>query len=102
MQTTTTLIDPGLCHHREWMEGNQLWVQQVSSAPFTRADIIQLEELLDRRLQQSQARGTGICPQRTALSFQCFGGQDHCGEATTGQQFTDLHAGGAFRDKGGA
>ncbi|XP_040021071.2 33 kDa inner dynein arm light chain, axonemal [Gasterosteus aculeatus] len=57
---------------REWMEGNQLWVQQVSSAPFTRADIIQLEELLDRRLQQSQARGTGICPQRTALSFQCF------------------------------
>ncbi|KAL6109579.1 dnali1 [Pungitius sinensis] len=57
---------------REWMEGNQRWVQQVSSAPFTRADVIHLAELLDRRLQQSQARDTGICPQRRELYSQCF------------------------------
>ncbi|XP_070691227.1 axonemal dynein light intermediate polypeptide 1 [Pempheris klunzingeri] len=57
---------------REWMEGNQLWVQQVSSAPCTRADVIHLEELLDTKLQQRQARETGICPVRRELYSQCF------------------------------
>ncbi|XP_041799277.1 axonemal dynein light intermediate polypeptide 1 [Chelmon rostratus] len=57
---------------REWMEGNKLWVQQVSSAPCTRTDIICLEELLDTKLQQRQARETGICPVRRELYSQCF------------------------------
>ncbi|KAK5861943.1 hypothetical protein PBY51_017379 [Eleginops maclovinus] len=57
---------------REWMEGNQLWVQQVSSAPCTRADVIHLEELLDIKMQQRQARQTGICPVRRELFSQCF------------------------------
>ncbi|KAE8289083.1 Axonemal dynein light intermediate polypeptide 1 Inner dynein arm light chain, axonemal [Larimichthys crocea] len=57
---------------REWMEGNQLWVQQVSSAPCTRSDVIQLEELLDIKIQQRQARNTGICPVRRELYSQCF------------------------------
>ncbi|XP_054477137.1 axonemal dynein light intermediate polypeptide 1 [Anoplopoma fimbria] len=57
---------------REWLEGNQLWVQQVSSAPCTRADVIRLEELLDIKLQQRQARETGICPVRRELYSQCF------------------------------
>ncbi|XP_047454242.1 axonemal dynein light intermediate polypeptide 1-like [Mugil cephalus] len=57
---------------REWMEGNQLWVQQVSSAPCSRADVIHLEELLNLRLQQRQARHTGICPIRRELYSQCF------------------------------
>ncbi|XP_038566795.1 axonemal dynein light intermediate polypeptide 1 [Micropterus salmoides] len=57
---------------REWMEGNQLWVQQVSSAPCTRTDVIHLEELLDTKLQQRQARETGICPVRRELYSQCF------------------------------
>ncbi|XP_059194544.1 axonemal dynein light intermediate polypeptide 1 [Centropristis striata] len=56
----------------EWMEGNQLWVQQVSSAPCTRTDVIHLEELLSRKLQQRQARETGICPVRRELYSQCF------------------------------
>ncbi|KAM8869110.1 33 kDa inner dynein arm light chain, axonemal-like isoform 2-T2 [Spinachia spinachia] len=68
----TAAFHPDFCPRRERMEGNQLWVQHVSSAPFTRADVIQLEELLDRRLQQSQARETGICPQRRELYSQCF------------------------------
>lgn len=55
------------------MEGNQLWVQQVSSAPCTRADVVHLEELLDTKLQQRQARETGICPVRRELYSQCFG-----------------------------
>ncbi|KAM9352780.1 axonemal dynein light intermediate polypeptide 1 [Symphorus nematophorus] len=57
---------------REWTEGNQLWVQQVSSAPCTRTDVIRLEELLDTKIQQRQAREIGICPVRRELYSQCF------------------------------
>uniref|UniRef100_A0A669BQP0 Axonemal dynein light intermediate polypeptide 1 n=1 Tax=Oreochromis niloticus TaxID=8128 RepID=A0A669BQP0_ORENI len=57
---------------REWMEGNQLWVQKVSSTPCTRTDVLHLEELLDTKLQERQARETGICPVRRALYSQCF------------------------------
>uniref|UniRef100_A0A3P9BMT0 Axonemal dynein light intermediate polypeptide 1 n=1 Tax=Maylandia zebra TaxID=106582 RepID=A0A3P9BMT0_9CICH len=57
---------------REWMEGNQLWVQKVSSTPCTRADVLHLEELLNTKLQQRQAKETGICPVRRELYSQCF------------------------------
>ncbi|KAM6995020.1 axonemal dynein light intermediate polypeptide 1 [Tautogolabrus adspersus] len=57
---------------REWTDGSQLWLQQVSSAPCTRTDVIHLEELLDTKLQQRQARQTGICPVRRELYSQCF------------------------------
>ncbi|ELT97186.1 hypothetical protein CAPTEDRAFT_153927 [Capitella teleta] len=57
---------------REWTENNQLWVQQVSSTPATRIDVINLQELLDLKLQQRQARETGICPVRRELYSQCF------------------------------
>lgn len=57
---------------REWTEGGQLWVQQVSSTPATRLDVITLQEELDRKLQQRQARETGICPVRRELYSQCF------------------------------
>ncbi|KAK9540164.1 hypothetical protein VZT92_002633 [Zoarces viviparus] len=57
---------------REWMEGNQLWMQHVSSAPCTRVDIIRLEEQLNIKLQQWLARETGICPARRTLFSQCF------------------------------
>lgn len=57
---------------REWTESGQLWVQQVSSTPATRLDVINLQEQLDIRLQQRQARETGICPVRRELYSQCF------------------------------
>ncbi|XP_017279254.1 axonemal dynein light intermediate polypeptide 1 [Kryptolebias marmoratus] len=57
---------------REWTIGNEMWVQQVSSAPCTRADVLRLEEILDTKLQQRQARQTGICPVRRELYSQCF------------------------------
>ena len=59
--------------HREWTEDGQLWVQYVSSTPATRLDVINLQEELDRKLQQRQARETGICPVREELYAQCFG-----------------------------
>jgi len=57
---------------REFSEGGQLWIQQVSSTPATRVDVMKLQELLDVKLQQRQARETGICPVRRELYSQCF------------------------------
>lgn len=57
---------------RVWEEDGQLWTQTVSSTPATRQDVINLQELLDSRLEQSQARETGICPIRRGLYKQCF------------------------------
>jgi dynein light intermediate chain len=58
---------------RCWEEDGQLWMQKVSSTPATRQDVINLQEMLDTRLQQMQARETGICPIRAELYSQCFG-----------------------------
>lgn len=57
---------------REWTEGTQVWVQKVSTAPSTRTDVIQLTKQLDEKLQEKQARSTGICPVRRELYSQCF------------------------------
>ncbi|KAH8856061.1 33 kDa inner dynein arm light chain, axonemal [Schistosoma japonicum] len=57
---------------REWSENGQLWIQQVSSTPATRLDVVTLQEELDKRLQQRQARETGICPVRRELYNQVF------------------------------
>jgi dynein light intermediate chain len=57
---------------KEWTEDGQLWVQYVSSTPATRLDVINLQEDLDRKLQQRQARETGICPLREELYSQSF------------------------------
>lgn len=92
MQQTEEILDSVL-PPREWSEEGQLWVQRVSSTPATRLDVINLQvnsqspilshciqlcpsqEQLDTRLQQRQARETGICPVRRELYSQCFGQQ---------------------------
>ncbi|XP_076004551.1 axonemal dynein light intermediate polypeptide 1-like, partial [Genypterus blacodes] len=57
---------------REWYDGSQLWVQQVSNSPCTRPDVVHLEKQLKHKLQLMQARQTGICPVRRDLYPQCF------------------------------
>ncbi|XP_021941417.1 33 kDa inner dynein arm light chain, axonemal isoform X2 [Zootermopsis nevadensis] len=57
---------------REWTDEGHLWRQQVSSIPATRLDVLNLQEQLDARLQQRQAREMGICPVRRELYTQCF------------------------------
>ena len=42
------------------------------STPATKAEVLSLQEDLDRKLQQKQARETGICPIREELYAQCF------------------------------
>lgn len=54
------------------MDKQQLWIQSVSATPATKADVIQLQEMLDQRLQERQSRETGICPIREELYAQCF------------------------------
>ncbi|EDV23282.1 axonemal dynein light chain p33 [Trichoplax adhaerens] len=57
---------------KEWQDNGQLWTQQVSSTPATRLDVVNLQEQLDQKLQQRQARETGICPVRRELYSQSF------------------------------
>lgn len=57
---------------KEWEEEGQAWRQQVSTTPATRLDVVNLQEQLDMKLQQRQARETGICPIRRELYTQCF------------------------------
>lgn len=57
---------------REWLEDNKHYAQHVSSQPATRLDVIQLQEALDQRLMERQARETGICAVREELYSQCF------------------------------
>lgn len=57
---------------REWQSAGQLWVQQVSSTPATRVEVVKLQEQLDTKLQQRQARETGICPVRREMYSQTF------------------------------
>merc|ERR1719313_3336025 len=57
---------------REWIEDAKHFIQYVSNQPATRLDVIQLQEALDQRLMDRQARETGICPVREDLYSQCF------------------------------
>lgn len=57
---------------REYPENGQLWVRYVSPQPATKADVINLQDELDKRLQARGARETGICPIREELFAQCF------------------------------
>ena len=57
---------------REYQDSGQLWVQYVSPTPATRIDVINLQDELDKKLQERQARETGICPIREELYSQAF------------------------------
>ena len=53
-------------------DNEQIWVQYVTCTPCSKADVVILQEELDRRLQNEQARETGICPVREKLYVECF------------------------------
>lgn len=71
LQATEDILN-SILPPREWSEAQQLWVQQVSSTPATRLDVTCLQETLDQKLTQRQARETGICPVRRELYSQAF------------------------------
>lgn len=51
----------------EYEKNGQLWLQYVSPIPATRLDVCILQQELDKKLQERQARETGICPIREDL-----------------------------------
>lgn len=58
---------------RMWQQGDgTTWMQYVSKVPPSRQELATLQEQLDQRLQQRQARQTGICPVRSELYGQMF------------------------------
>ena len=63
-QDETQEILDSILPPREWEEDGKLWRQSVSSTPATRLDVMNLQEQLDLKLQQRQARETGICQVR--------------------------------------
>lgn len=71
-QSSTDDILSAILPPRTWTEGSQTWVQNVSSTPGTRLDVMNLQEMLDQQLKRRQARETGICPIREELYAQCF------------------------------
>ncbi|GBG32571.1 Axonemal dynein light intermediate polypeptide 1 [Hondaea fermentalgiana] len=48
------------------------WMQYTSKEPATRLEVIQVQEELDRKLAERQARDSGICPVREDLYRQAF------------------------------
>ena len=61
-----------LLHPKKITDKDQEWVQYVTCTPVAKADVVDLQENLDRRLQTEQARETGICPIREKLYTECF------------------------------
>jgi len=57
---------------REYTESGQLWVRYVLPTPATKLDVMHLQDELEKKLQERQARETGICPIREELYAQCF------------------------------
>ncbi|XP_015597937.1 axonemal dynein light intermediate polypeptide 1 [Cephus cinctus] len=72
LRRETVEILNGILPPKKWEEDGQEWTQQISSTPATRLDVINLQEQLDMKLQQRQAKETGICPVRRELYTQCF------------------------------
>jgi len=57
---------------REWQEESGTWMQYTAKTPATRLDVINLQEHMDTKLMDRQAREAGICPVREDLYSQCF------------------------------
>ncbi|KAL8435877.1 hypothetical protein Efla_002121 [Eimeria flavescens] len=71
LSTTEDIIN-SILPPREWTEGGEVWSQSVSTTPATRADVVALQEELDKRLRLRRAKAYGICPIREELYSQCF------------------------------
>ena len=48
-------------------------IREVSILPASKDNVIELQEELEKKLQQMQIRETGFCPMREQLYQECFG-----------------------------
>ena len=70
--STTEDVINSILPPREWTEGGEVWAQSVSTTPATRADVVALQDELDKRLRLRRAKTYGICQVREELYSQCF------------------------------
>ncbi|KFG40479.1 putative axonemal dynein light chain p33 [Toxoplasma gondii p89] len=56
----------------QWVDGDTLFTQYISTAPADRLDVLKTQEDLDEELIRRHASETGICPIRYELLLQCF------------------------------
>ncbi|VDK38154.1 unnamed protein product [Taenia asiatica] len=71
MQSTESILASIMPPRRLEIKGD-LFIQEVSSAPASRADVVQLTKQLDQQLEARGAKMTGICPVRRELFSQVF------------------------------
>lgn len=69
MQSTESILASIMPPRRLEVRG-ELFIQEVSSAPASRAEVVQLMKRLDQQLEARGAKMTGICPVRRELFSQ--------------------------------
>lgn len=69
MQSTESILASIMPPRKLEIKGD-LFIQEVSSAPASRADVVQLTKQLDQQLEARGAKMTGICPVRRELFSQ--------------------------------
>jgi dynein light intermediate chain len=65
-------ILPKILPPNTFEKDGEKWLQKVSTKPATRLDVIRLKDNLDKKLEQQDAKITGICPIRRELYTQAF------------------------------
>jgi len=71
---------------RMWtQEDGSSWMQYVAKEPSSRLEVVTIQQHLEQKLMQRQARETGICAVREDLYKQLFGtfGHHHQGASPT-------------------
>ena len=69
MQSTESILASIMPPRRLEIKG-ELFIQEVSSTPASRAEVVQLTKQLDQQLEARGAKMTGICPVRRELFSQ--------------------------------
>ena len=69
MQSTESILASLMPPRRLEIKG-ELFIQEVSSTPASRAEVVQLTKQLDQQLEARGAKMTGICPVRRELFSQ--------------------------------
>ena len=90
-QSTLDDVVNSILPPRMWQQADgSSWMQYASKAPPSRPELAQLQAALDQRLQQRQAKATGLCAVRSELYSQLFGARRPPRGARAGPVFCPL------------
>ncbi|VDN33914.1 unnamed protein product [Dibothriocephalus latus] len=71
MQSTESILSSIMPPRRIKIK-DEIFIQEVSSSPASRIEVVQLTRLLDQQLEARGAKMTGICPVRRELFSQVW------------------------------